>query len=51
MASTAHANRKIGVPGSSDCQNLIMVVRVRVELRTTAAGPPLKKCQAEYCSM
>jgi hypothetical protein len=31
--------------------NFTIVLRVNVEFLVTTAGPPLKKCQAEYCSM
>jgi len=31
--------------------NFTIVLRVSVEFLTTTFGPPLKKCQAEYCSM
>jgi hypothetical protein len=31
--------------------NFTIVLRVSVELLVTTAGPPLMKCQAEYCSM
>ncbi len=32
-------------------QNFTIVLRVSVDCRVTTAGPPLKKCHAEYCSM
>jgi hypothetical protein len=31
--------------------NFTIVLRVSVEFLVTAAGPPLYKCHAEYCSM
>jgi hypothetical protein len=35
----------------SQFPNFTIVLRVSVEFLVTTAGPPLKKCQAEYCSM
>ena len=37
--------------GRSQFANFTIVLRVSVEFPVTTAGPPLKKCQAEYCSM
>jgi hypothetical protein len=37
--------------GRSQFPNFTIVLRVSVEFLVTTAGPPLKKCQAEYCSM
>lgn len=37
--------------GRAHFANFTIVLRVSVEFLVTTPGPPLKKCQAEYCSM
>jgi len=40
-----------GIAANPQFPNFTIALRVSVELLVTTAGPPLKKCQAEYCSM
>jgi hypothetical protein len=43
--------RRNKIAANPQFPNFTIVLRVNVELPVTTAGPPLKKCQAEYCSM
>ena len=43
--------RRSRIAANPQFPNFTIVLRVSVELPVTTAGPPLKKCQAEYCSM
>jgi hypothetical protein len=43
--------RRTRIAADPQFPNFTIVLRVSVELPVTTAGPPLKKCHAEYCSM
>ena len=50
-SATTRKQRRGRIAADPQFPNFTIELRVSVELLVTTAGPPLKKCQAEYCSM